>query len=58
MAGGGDPYLLMTLPIHGRDPDYTLGGRPVSVNTLGGRLIPGNFYIEFVTYPGIQIDPS
>ena len=33
------PYTAgcnMTLPIHVRDPDHTLGGRPVSVNTLGG----------------------
>ena len=45
MVGRGDPYLPhdpphtrpgsdMNLPIYGQDPDHTLGGRPVSNNTL------------------------
>ena len=38
MAGGGDPYLPHDPPIHGQDPDHTLGGQPISVNTLGGTV--------------------
>ena len=53
LAGGGNPISLMTLPIHGWDPDQTLGGRPVSI-PLRGRLISGNFYIDPVNYPGIE----
>ena len=46
----------MTLPIPGRDPVHTFRGRPVSVHTLGGRLITGSFYSEPFNYPGIQIE--